>query len=293
MTDAEPLRAAPLGAIAVTGTDAADFLRAQLTNDVMRLGPNRHFLAAWCDAKGRTQMVARVCEYEGAYLLIVPRELIPALIKRLRMFVLRAKVDVADMSDSLRIEGVTGGDLPVANRCEKQGIHTLLGLPAGSKDTPRALVLAPADSDDSLAGAVSADSDEWERSEIDSGLPSIFGATQGLFVPQMLNLHWLMAIDFDKGCYPGQEVIARLHYRGTLSRRMFRLEWQGRPPAPGDDVLDEAGERQGTVVRCAPSASDNSSGTALAVLKVRAADNALATPDTRLSLLDLPYPTPA
>ena len=292
MTDAESHSGAALGAIAVDGADAAEFLRAQLTNDVMRLGPDRHFLSGWCDAKGRTLMVGRICERNGAYLLIVPREIIPTMLKRLRMFVLRSKVDIADYSDELHIVGVSAENLPPANRCENRGAQQWLGLPEDVDGRARALVISPAAEHATPADGMATDSEAWERHEIDSGIPSIRSATAGLFVPQMLNLHWLMAIDFDKGCYPGQEVVARLHYRGTLTRRMFRLRWRGTQPAVGDDVIDESGERQGTILRSAPATDSRAEGTALAVLKVRAVNDALTTAGAHLELLALPYATP-
>lgn len=279
----------PLGAITVAGEDAATFLRAQLTNDVLRLGPDRHFMAGWCDAKGRAQMIAQVSEHGDGYLLIVPRELIEGLLKRLRMFVLRARVEIADASDSFHISGLVGPDLPTANRREQREGQTLLGLPTGANGMARALCVTPTDSpvrEDALATGDNA----WERHEIASGLPKIVGATQGLFVPQMLNLHWLMGIDFDKGCYPGQEVIARLHYRGKLTRRLFRMHWYGQMPAPGDDVVDSDGARQGTVVRTATD--DEGNGALLAALKIAAAEGRLATADADLTLADLPYATP-
>ena len=153
-------------------------------------------------------------------------------------------------------------------------------------------MISPATDHATPADGMATDSEAWERHEIDSGLPSIRSATAGLFVPQMLNLHWLMAIDFDKGCYPGQEVIARLHYRGTLTRRMFRLRWRGTQPAVGDDVIDESGDRQGTILRSAPATDSRAEGSALAVLKVRAVNDALTTASAHLELLALPYATP-
>lgn len=283
-------RAARLGAIRISGADAPTFLRAQLTNDVLRLGPDRHFLAAWCDAKGRTLAVARVCQTDNGYLLLVPQELVAALVKRLRMFVLRAQVEVSDASDSLQIAGISGGHLPVSDACETRDGALLLGLRSAANDTPRALCITPTDQ---LApqDAHATDDNAWERLEIASGVPSVVAATQGLFVPQMLNLHWLAGIDFDKGCYPGQEVIARLHYRGRLTRRLFRMQWHGTMPAPGDELLDGEDNRQGTVIRAASDASDR--GTALAVLKIAAISATLRTVHADFSIGDLPYPTPA
>lgn len=285
-TPTQPLR---LGAIRVTGSDAGEFLRAQLSNDVSRLGPDRHFLAAWCDAKGRTQLVLRVVAMPDAYLLLVPQQLMEAALKRLRMFVLRLKVELTDASAQYGIVGLHDiADAPAANRTVIQDDQIWLGLPGSAEHPARTLVLHPAAAP-SPDQALAFDSPEWQLSEIDAGVPQITAATQGEFVPQMLNLHWLMAVDFDKGCYPGQEVIARLHYRGRLTRRVFRLGWSGACPAPGDVVRDDADEAAGQILQ----AVGEHSGRALAVLRIEAAARGGLYTDRASSLetLDLPYPT--
>ncbi|MES1935951.1 YgfZ/GcvT domain-containing protein [Salinisphaera hydrothermalis] len=291
MGDVLPDESLRLGVIRVTGPDAGDFLRAQLSNDVLRLGPDRHFLAAWCDAKGRTQLVLRVVALPDAYLLLLPQTLIEGALRRLRMFVLRLKVELTDVSAEYDIAGLHDGDgAPGVNRTAVEDDRIRLGLP-GSADYPeRTLILYPTGTTPP-EGAMAADSAAWQLSEIDAGVPQVTAATQGEFVPQMLNLHWLMAVDFDKGCYPGQEVIARLHYRGRLTRRVFRLAWHGAKPAAGDPVHDETGDAVGQILQAAGDAQ----GRALAVLKIEAtAGHELRTAqgDT-LKLLPLPYATDA
>lgn len=292
MTHADRAATEQLGMIEVSGADAGEFLSAQLTNDVARLGPDRHFLAGWCDAKGRAIMLAQVLESVFGYLLIVPATLIEPLMKRLQMYVLRARVDLADVSADYRIGGLVGADLPGVNRIETRDGCRLLGLPQDVDGNARALVIAR--SHDALPErALDNNANAWELSGIDAGIPAIYPATRGLFVPQMLNMHWLLAIDFDKGCYPGQEVIARLHYRGRLTRRLFRLAWDGAQPSPGDEITDADGNIQGTVIRAAPASDGKTNGRLLAVLKIDAAHGTLRLPDTELGLLELPYATPA
>lgn len=280
-----------LGVVRVTGPDAGDFLRAQLSNDVARLGPDRHFLAAWCDPKGRTQLILRVAALPEAYLLLVPRPLIDGALKRLRMFVLRLKVELEDATEDYGLAGlIDDSEAPEADQTVTHGDQIRLGLPGSAEHNRRALVLHPADNAPP-PGAILTDSQEWRLSDIDAGLPQITAATQGEFVPQMLNLHWLMAVDFDKGCYPGQEVIARLHYRGRLTRRVFRLGWRGTRPAPGAPVHDAENKEVGQVLQ----AAGDDHGQALAVLRIDAA----AREDLRiegveaLETLDLPYATAA
>src|SRR5699024_5714908 len=164
-----------------------------------------------------------------------------------------------------------------------------LGLDTGSG--PALLRLQRADADNALAPA---GSNSWQLAEIDAGLPEITQATSGQFVPQMLNLHWLGGIDFHKGCYPGQEVVARLQYRGRLKQHLFRLQWHGEQPQPGDDVLTADGKRQGTVIRAAHEAeAEAGTGRLLAVIRLTALEQTLATAAASLTLLELPYPTPA
>lgn len=290
MTDTGRAR---LGVIEVSGDDAGTFLRAQLTNDVLRLGSDRHFLAAWCDAKGRAILLAQVLEHEGdGYLLVLPCTLIDAVLQRLRMYVLRARVTLTDVSDRYRLAGLIGADLPPANQLTERDGARWLGLSATSDDSARALWIGTADAP-WPEGALATDTPEWALAHIDAGVPDVVTATRGLFVPQMLNLHWLLAIDFDKGCYPGQEVIARLHYRGRLTRRLHRLAWRGDEPKPGEEITDDAERAQGTVISAAPAADDGGSGRLLAVLRIDAAGSTLNAGSTALELLDLPYATPA
>lgn len=278
-----------LGMIAASGPDAGEFLRAQLTNDIARLGSDRHFLAGWCDAKGRVLMLARVAWIDDRYLLIVPRALIPSLIQRLRMYILRAQVEVEDVSDTLQLGGLIGGDLPAVNQTESRGDAHALGLPSAD-GVARALIVAPAQAQ-LPAEAVTLDSDTWQLSEIDAGVPQVTAQTQNEFVPQMLNLHWLMAVDFAKGCYPGQEIVARLHYRGRLTRRVYRMQWQGQRPEAGTVISVGDDPAAGTVLQSAPADQDH--GRLLAVVKIKAAAlGELYCGTTRLAPLELPYATP-
>lgn len=281
------------GMIDVQGADAAEFLRAQLTNDVLRLGSDRHFLAGWCDAKGRTQLVARVTASADGFGLLVPRALIPATLKRLRMYVLRLDVTLTDISETTHLAG--GLDLegaPGVNETTPHENALWLGLPPTVEGNTRTLIVGRSADATSHGALMALDTPAWQLGTIDAGVPEITPTTQGLFVPQMLNLHWLMAIDFDKGCYPGQEVIARLHYRGRLTRRVFRLAAEGPAPAAGTDILDDADKRVGTVLQ---AATDAEAGHArlLAVVAVDSATGVLQTADhTALTPLDLPYATP-
>jgi folate-binding protein YgfZ len=151
------------------------------------------------------------------------------------------------------------------------------------------------------AAPEAADGGAWRRADVLAGLPQIYPETAGRFVPQMLNLHWLDGIDFHKGCYPGQEVVARLQYRGRLTRRLFRGVLDAADtPAPGAPVTDAEGSVQGEVVDAAPGPEGQD---LLAVLRIaqrrcapteegaEADGGALRIGGAELILAPLPYPT--
>ncbi len=293
MTDPE-ISMPRLAAIAVSGTDATEFLRAQLTTDVSRLEPGMAGLAAWCDAQGNTLAVFHVVPLENGYVLITSGDLIDALLKRLRMFVLRAAVQITDLRDSRRVMAYTGANAPSVTT-ENDYTFGRIDLTLNNADGLNwALALLPADSAGSFEAAIATDSEAFQLARVDAGVPLISTPTRASFIPQMLNLHWLNAVHFDKGCFPGQEVIARLQNRGRLTQRVFRYAWRGARPAAGDSVVKDEQSR-GTVIRVAglPS-SEDSEGRLLAVVKTSAAEGEqLSTPGADLSLLNLPYPTPA
>ena len=233
----ECARLSRYGVLSVTGADARDFLHAQLTNDIQNLPPERAALAGWCSAKGRLLATFLVIPAPQGYLLQLARDLAPAVAKRLSMFVLRAKVKIADESDAWTQSGVWDADFP-EKLAWSDGRAT---VPVGER---RFLRLEPASS---ASLACQAGEETWYAQEIRAGRPFITAATQDQFVPQMVNLETLGGVDFRKGCYPGQEIVARAQYRGQVKRRMVRLPApQGARLQPGQEfnggtVVDSAG----------------------------------------------------
>ncbi len=250
--------------ISVSGADAASFLHGQLTHDVTGLGPGAARLAGYCTAKGRllaTLVMWHAQPADGTVCLLVRRDLAEALIRRLRMFVLRAKVTLA-LSD-LAVHGVQadaaarqalqqplGGELGVLpwQRSELPS-GTWIAAPAGPSGVARWWWIASAgqvQAAEQAAGAAlglpQSDPAGWQRGDLAAGLPWIATATQDLFIPQTVNLDLIDGVSFGKGCYPGQEIVARSHYRGTVKRRMAygHVASDAPQPAAGADVYDSA-----------------------------------------------------
>jgi len=294
-----------LGALRVNGADARAFLQAQLTNDVEHLPQHRARLAGWCSAKGRLLATFLVVPQAAGYLLQISRDLAPAVAKRLSMFVLRSKVTIVDVSHETLQLGVWGAGAEVRLAAlglelakDEYALAGSAGVAAIRMGNERFLVLGPAGEVAGIEARLAlqgADEADWELAEIRAGRPRVVHATQDLFVPQMVNLEALGGVDFKKGCYPGQEIVARTQYRGQLKRRMVHARaGAGVTLAAAQDLFsdDLPGQASGTVVSVAPA----DGGTELlAVVSVAAAAEGIPVriaPDgPALEILDLPYST--
>lgn len=239
-----------LGLIAVRGEDAGKFLQGQLTNDVLALG-ERLSLNGYCTAKGR--LIASFQQWREAgpegetIYLQLPREILPAVVKRLSMFVLRAKVKISDESATRHAWGLVGSGAAAALAAagitppaavwdtSRTGETLIARLPAAPQAADRFLIVAPA-LPAGLAALPVASSGLWWWSEVAAAVPTVWAATQEKFVPQMINFEVLGGVNFKKGCYPGQEIVARSQYLGKLRRRMAAAHAAG-PVAAGADVF--------------------------------------------------------
>ncbi len=267
-----PVRAslAELGVIAVRGDDAARFLHGQLTNDVEHLGPDQLALNGYCNAKGRLLATFRTWRDESAAYLLLPREILPGVLKRLSMFVLRAKARLSDESDAWHAWAVfgagaetslatLGATLPGApGQCVQIGGTRIARLHGAARLAERFLVIVPAaDSADwqaRLSALPTVGSGVFWWSEIEAGVPTVLAATQEKFVPQMINFEVVGGVSFSKGCYPGQEVVARSQYRGKLRRRMQLAHCAVAADAGADVFAAGEAEPAGTVVMAASAA---------------------------------------
>lgn len=219
------------GLILIDGADASNFLQGQLTNSVLGMTPCQSGTIAsgftavrfsgYCSAKGRLLASAWICLLATGsstqYACFVSRDLASSFAKRLAMFVLRSKVTIRDVSNEWFLYGALPAPETAPPTLPVDAIALALGAPVNGSMPQRIVFASQVD----LADSSNAKVEIWNASEVASGIPRIVAATQDQFVPQMINLESLGAIDFKKGCYPGQEVVARSQYRGAIKRRLF------------------------------------------------------------------------
>ncbi len=253
----------------VDGKDAGSFLQSQLTNDVSALDERHSQLHGYCNPKGRLLCIVRLVRHDEGFFMQLPAALSDAIVARLRKYVLRAQVNLNTAAHLCGI-GSAGqlaataltqrlGPLPATdNGYVRHGELGVYGLPGA---LPRFQVIGPEAAIQSLWDALSEplqpqEPGSWSQLDIGAGIPQILPPTSEAFVPQMVNLDLIGGISFQKGCYPGQEIVARIHYLGKLKQRMIRAQVKTTAaPKPGDRVYSPAhGEQStGTVVDAQPS----------------------------------------
>lgn len=240
----------------LSGDDAASFLQGQLTADIQGLDAEHWRYAAYNSAKGRMLGFGLIRRENSALVWEVERDQAANLCKRLAMFVLRAKVVIETSRDpSLGLRGPRAAEaLAACGLPPPAGDHSLSRnrdicvLRRGCSDAfslhGNASALTALRSELQAFGVIDGDEDSWRAAEITAGIPAVHPATQDHFVPQMANVDWLGGISFTKGCYTGQEIVARLHYLGQVKRRLFACDAEGPRPQPGEDIvgLSDGGE---------------------------------------------------
>jgi folate-binding protein YgfZ len=285
-----------VGLIRATGEDAAEFLQNLLTNDTRRQHPDRAQYNAFCTAKGR--MLASFLAWRDGtdYLLQLSRDLHPAILRKLGMFVLRSKVKLSDASDELAVIGLAGSgaaavvhtlganpDAPMSVAQIAQGIVIQL-------DGQRYQIVVRAEAlaavwQQLAALAHPAGTPVWEWLDIRAGVPQITTPTQEAFVPQMANFELIGGVSFQKGCYPGQEIVARTQYLGKLKRRMYLAHLAGQTGVEAGNPLyspDLPDQSCGVVVNAA--AAPGGGHDLLAVVQMSSAESG----DVRLGAMDGP-----
>jgi folate-binding protein YgfZ len=287
-----------LGVIRIAGEDAAKFIHGQLTQDFSLLGQDQARLSAFCSAKGRVQAsFIGFKRPDGDILLVCSHDLLAATLKRLSMFVLRAKAKLTDATDDFLLYGLVGSAIKeIAGHAVSTwakadfGAMSVVNLyPADG--VARQLAVVPVGLPAPIGPALALD--QWLWSEVRSGVATVTTPVLELFVPQMLNYESIGGVNFKKGCYPGQEVVARSQFRGTLKRRTFLVHCD-QALAAGDEVFpsDEDAQPAGTVVQSAAAPQGGFDALVSAQLSaVEAGPLHLKTPTgPTLTILPLPYP---
>jgi tRNA-modifying protein YgfZ len=294
---------AHLGVLRFTGGDALSFLQGQLSNDTGRLAQASPVFGAYSNPQGRVLALIYLLPHSTGVSAILPREILPATLQRLRKFVMRSKVQIEDVSGLLPLSGYHGADalqsagLPVPAGAQTYIEQHGIGIAAVGHNANRYWVLGAA-----VSGSGGSDAElqrierDWRLADIRAGLPQVYAATSEAFVAQMLNLDLLDGISFTKGCYTGQEIIARTQHLGRIKRRLFRLHL----PAGGWSIgqsLRLADGRQGRLVEVIEREGRTE---ALAVLGIEATAGAAeptgADPESGVGVdaaeLPLPYSIP-
>lgn len=294
------------GVIRATGEDAASFLHNLFSNDVQHLGRERAERCGFCSPKGRLLADFLIWREGQDYLLQLSSDIQPGMLKKLGMYVLRSKVKLSDANSDIVLLGIAGTGAAAALRALGAGIpssqYDVLRFDAGTAirlDEHRIQLAVHANAAvpvwnklASLASPVGTPA--WRWLEIAAGVPHITSATQEEFVPQMANLELIGGVSFTKGCYPGQEIVARTKYLGKVKRRTYRASIQSDCPQPGTDLFspDLTDQSCGKVIEAAPSPSGGCELLASMLMSSAAAgDVRVGSADgPRLRFLPLPYP---
>ncbi len=304
-----------LGIIAVCGDDAASFLHNQLTNDVEHLTSEQVRRAGYCTPKGRLLATFLMWRNQQGFFLQLPKEIQAAVQKRMQMFIMRSKVKMADVSDSQIVLALGGDavgpaltkwfptlpDAPYINIENEHGCLMRLDDAQGVSRSARyqwhiTIELAIAAWPSLIEKLTPVHSRVWRLGEIEAGIPQITLATQEQFVPQMINFEVIGGVNFKKGCYPGQEIVARSQYLGKLKRRAVIARIASADVTAGMEVFSSVDPAQpcGMIINAENSTSDTS--ICLLEIKLAALENGtvhLGSADgASLTFLALPYAMP-
>lgn len=311
-----PFAVTPLsdwGVLKIHGSDAADFLHKQLTQDILSLDLRAATFAAYCNAKGRMIASFVVCRWAAdQYLLCCPESLVPIVQKKLQMFVLRSAVKIVDASKEFNLVGYSVSSKPLDARLDQPNVWQMVDAQASTWSTTHTAdsvyiqlphdkrhfnVLQIADASSTSAsltnvGDTTQDRSVWDASRVLSGVVPIYAATSEKFIPQMLNYEQIGGVNFKKGCYPGQEIVARSQYLGKLKRR-GALFICSSSVAVGDELFhsDDHDQPCGLIADVAPN--HGSGFVLLAEVKLESLSQGTiypaGQPNSHLTALPLPY----
>jgi folate-binding protein YgfZ len=288
-----------LGLLQVTGKKAAQFLQGQLTCDINEINERQSRLGAHCDAKGRTQATFRLFFYQNAYYFLLPRRTLPYLLQSLQKYAVFSAVNVVDMTQNWEIIGIGGpssGDL-----LSQQALWPNQNNAMASSETIISLAVSNARcillSTDKKSFSFIDNSfhelplNTWHLSDIEAGIATIYPETIAQFTPHQLNYPAIGAVSFAKGCYIGQEIIARTHYLGKSKTRLYRITFNAKNNfPPGTPLQNEDTVRQGTLIMSAHEKGETYQ--ALVCLQSQAISHTIHLESPQgpiLQILELPY----
>jgi len=233
-----------MGILQIVGDDASSFLQNLVTNDVASLDINQAQLSGFCNVKGRLFAIFLLIRCPEGYQLILPKNMCELLLQRLSMYILRSKVNISNESDHLSCIGLITSSMPSSPHIIKH-----------PNDAERLLLICNHESleerlrEFTQQGLVLASEHLWNQRDIEGGLAMIWPESKEKFTPQQVNLDLVNGVSFSKGCYPGQEVVARLHYLGKPSRRLFIAQAKtNQLPNIADEITTEDGNIAGHIV---------------------------------------------
>ena len=239
-----------LGCLRISGADATEFLQSQFTNDVIALHPNSQQLNAYCNPKGRAISVFRLLRHDDCFYILLPTDLVSSVLKRLQLYKMRAKVELT-LEENISIVGTVNFPFEdVDDRCISWSIDNHRGLLLVESEVKSQV--------DKTNKSIMSTSELWRVANVINGIPQVYASTSEEFIPQHINLDIISAINFSKGCYPGQEIVARLRYLGKMKQRMIAgIVRDSEAFAPGKDVFttDQGERKAGNIVEsvgCGP-----------------------------------------
>jgi hypothetical protein len=306
MTKSSICELTQFGLVRFSGVEAQTFLHNQLSCDVAALAPGKSTYGSYCTPKGRVLAAFLLWRAGEDFFMQLPSPLREPIQKQLSKYILRSKVKATDASSDWTLLGVAGKDAAaLVQRAVGQvpkAVHEVapapeamvINLPGDRYEIVAAREKAPTVLASLASGAEKADPDHWDWLDIRAGVAVILPATQEAFVPQMVNLDLIGGVSLTKGCYPGQEIVSRMHYRGTLKQRMYLANIAGSDlPQPGEKLYSsDFGEQAcGTIVNTARSPEGGYD--VLAVIQIASAERGAVrwkTPSgPALKMLPLPY----
>ena len=270
------------GLIKASGEDAQNFLHGQFTNDLNQVTTTTSQLSSYCNPKGRMLSIFRIYKRDDDYFLLMSKSVIEATLKKLTMFKLMAKVDLVEVSDDFVVLGLAGpgtksllkeNNISFPEKIDdtiQQNHFTSIRYPS---ETIRLLFISSPEEAISIWGkfadeVIRTNSSIWNLHDIHAGIPQITSEIFEAFTPQMVNLDLIGGVNFQKGCYPGQEVVARTHYLGKPNRRMYRISINtNNLPKPGDNIFSKASGEQSVGKIVTAQYDSDQSCEALAVLR--------------------------